>query len=746
VARKAKKTTKKKSKKQKQPDELDDKAASSGLSPETKHGIYVVVLWVLGLVSLLSLFNLAGAFGQYWSTGLTRLFGWGDFLIPLIFISLGYLLLRPSRFIIKTINYWGLGLGVLSFYALLHWTQSQAYLIPSISAGKGGGYIGLILSWPALKIFGPVAGLIILLAIFLVALLLIFDTSIDRLLGEQNPLRRAYLNLRHFFLARRYSGPNEAYIADDEYDTAENESAPADPPAGEAGTASPEAETEEDDETDEPEQKELLEVPKRRMPKVELPLELLSSKTSRPNSGDIRANQQIIQKTLANFGIEVEMGEVSVGPTVTQYTLRPAEGIKLNQITSLQNDIALALAAHPIRIEAPIPGKSLMGIEVPNQSAAIVTLKELLESSEFKKQQPSPLTLVLGKDVAGKTFLADLDKMPHLLIAGATGSGKSIAINSIIVSLMYQNQPSDLKFILVDPKRVELTTFADIPYLLTPVVIDVKKTINSLRWAVGEMDRRYNLLSSSGHRKLATYNKLVSYGEKLPYIIIIIDELADLMSVAAAEVEAAIVRLAQMARAVGIHLIVATQRPSVDVITGLIKANITSRAAFSVASIVDSRTILDSAGAEKLLGRGDMLFISAELSKPKRLQGALVSDKDIDAVVSFMRQKAKPEFISDVTQPPAASLVHEETELGGSDELLEEAKAVILRAGKASASLLQRRLRIGYARAARLLDIFEDQGIIGPADGAKPREILVSQEEEIDEYDEGEENDAEDGN
>lgn len=717
------------------------------LNSETKHGIYVVVLWLLGLISLLSLVNLAGAFGRFWSMGLTRLFGWGDFLIALIFIVLGYLLFKKEKFNISSINYWGLGLGVLSFYALLHWTQGSDKLISSISTGRGGGYVGLILSWPLIKFFGLIAGFVVLLALFIVALLLLFETSIERLLGEHNPLRRGYLYVRHLFLSRKYNGNEEDYADDTE--EAEEE---IDEDEGIEDEAHP-IEPGEEPSDHESRQEELIKVPKRIMPKIELPVELLSGKSSKPNSGDIRQNQQIIQKTLANFGIPVEMAEVNVGPTVTQYTLRPAEGVKVSQIYSLQNDISLALAAHPIRIEAPIPGKSLVGIEVPNQSVAIVTLKEILTSDKFQKARPSHLTITLGKDVAGDPYLADLDKMPHLLIAGATGSGKSIAINSLIISLMYQNQPSDLKFILVDPKRVELTTYKDIPYLLTPVITDVKKTINSLRWAVSEMDRRYNLLSQSGNRKLSTYNKEAALEDKLPYIIIVIDELADLMSVAAADIEGAIVRLAQMARAVGIHLVVATQRPSVNVITGLIKANITARVAFSVASLVDSRTILDNSGAEKLLGRGDMLFISAELAKPKRIQGAFVSDKDIDSVASFLRKKARPDYTDVATQISTATLGSSARGYEDTDELLEDAKEVILRADKASASLLQRRLRVGYARAARILDILEEEGFIGPAEGAKPREVLVSQTDYQPEADEPlaheekieEDNDEDDG-
>lgn len=459
--------------------------------------------------------------------------------------------------------------------------------------------------------------------------------------------------------------------------------------------------------------------------RIDLPLDLLAANHSKPNSGDIKANKLTIQKTLENFAIPVEMGEVKVGPTVTQYTLKPADGVKLAQITGLHNDLALALAAHPIRIEAPIPGQSLVGIEIPNQQVAVVRQREILESEEFKRRKTN-LTIALGKDVAGNIWLADLGKMPHLLVAGATGSGKTVMLNSIIVNLLYQNSPDDLKFILIDPKRVELHLYNDLPHLLTPVITEVSKTINALKWALSEMERRFDVLAENRKRDIESYNR--EMGEKMPYIIVIIDELADLMVTAPQEIETCIIRLAQMARATGIHLVLATQRPSVDIITGLIKANITARIAFSVASMTDSRTILDFSGAEKLLGRGDMLFISSELSKPKRLQGAYVSDQEIKKIVEYLRNIREPSY-----QEEILTKQYESEDMGdlARDELLPQAKEVVLQANRASASLLQRRLRVGYARAARLLDLLEQQGMIGPADGAKPREVLIKKEENI---------------
>ena len=466
--------------------------------------------------------------------------------------------------------------------------------------------------------------------------------------------------------------------------------------------------------------------------KIDLPLDLLSGKIGKPTSGDIKTNAMVIQRTLENFGIPVEMNEVSVGPTVTQYTFKPAEGIKLAKITTLSNDLALALAAHPIRIEAPIPGKSLVGVEVPNQSKAVVGLREILESSDFKARK-SNLTIALGKDVSGKGWSYDLPKMPHLLVAGATNSGKSVCLNSIIISLLYQNNPDDLRFIMVDPKRVELTVYGGIPHLLTPVITDVPKTVNALKWCLNEMDRRFELLSKHYKRNILSYNEKAKPDEKMPYIVFIIDELADLMVAAGRDIEGSVIRLAQMARAVGIHLILATQRPSVDVITGFIKANMPARIAFSVASGVDSKTILDTLGAEKLLGQGDMLFVTAEISKPKRLQGAYVSDNEIKRIVNHIKEQGGgTNYVEGITERQKVKGIAGmglDGEGGDSDELLEEAKELIINSGKASTSYLQRRLSIGYARAAKLIDLLEEAGVVGPGNGSKPREVMITREQ-----------------
>ena len=459
-------------------------------------------------------------------------------------------------------------------------------------------------------------------------------------------------------------------------------------------------------------------------------VDLLETSDQVASAGNIAKNAEIIQKTLKDFSISVTMSDANVGPTVTQYTMKPAEGVKLNQITARANDLALALAAKSIRIEAPIPGKSAVGVEIPNKVAAKVTLREVLESKEHSSMD-SLLSIALGRDVAGAPMVIDLEKMPHLLIAGATGSGKSVCINTVILSFLMKNSPAELRFIMVDPKRVELTNFNGIPHLLSPVITEVDKTIAALKWTVAEMDKRYRIFADTGKRNIVAYNAVAQ--EKMPYIVFIIDELADLMAASAREVEGSIVRLAQMARATGIHLIVATQRPSVDVITGLIKANITSRIAFAVASNADSRTILDQSGAEKLLGNGDMLYIGNDLNKPRRIQGSFSSDKDIQAIIKHASAQDVVRYNEEVTEVRSSSSMNKEGNQGlaGEDELYNEASETVAAAGKASASLLQRRLRIGYARAARLLDILEDNGVIGPADGAKPREVYTSRTENI---------------
>ena len=481
-------------------------------------------------------------------------------------------------------------------------------------------------------------------------------------------------------------------------------------------------------------------------------IDLLEKKQSPADAGDVQQNAQIIKDTLSEFNIDVEMEGANIGPKVTQYTLRPPSGVKLSKIAALETNIALNLAAQSLRIEAPIPGQKAVGIEVPNRKAADVRLHAILTSKQWTSSH-EPLAFAIGKDIAGDAVIGELNKMPHLLIAGQTGSGKSVMINTLLTSLLYHNSPSEMKLILVDPKQVEMAPYQDIPHLLTPVITEPDKTISALKWAVNEMQRRYTLLAEHRVKDIATYNQKVRTGGlkiavededgtvqehengAMPYIVIVIDELADLMMVAARDVEALIVRLAQKARAVGIHLVLATQRPSVDVITGLIKANIPARIAFTVASQIDSRTILDQVGAEKLLGQGDMLLLTPSMSKPKRIQGAWVTEEEVQKVTLHLTMQSPPQYNNEVVAQPVQlngkGGVVMDFDSGSDDDMYKDALRVVVDSGKASASLLQRRLRVGYARAARLIETMEDQGIIGPADGARPREVLISSLDEI---------------
>jgi len=673
--------------------------------------IAAIILITLAVIIVLGLSSAAGPLGKYLAYGLKFVLAWSSWAIPIGLLLTAYYLIRlgEGEKIRKTF-WFGIILFILAMAGLLHFYFFHD--LSSLQQQRGGGYLGYGLLWLMNQVFGSWPSFIVLIAILLISLFLIAtlfshvqkitepeeEEEIEEVEEEPKPKKSWLEKLQEKQAAKREA--KEKALA-------------------EAATLTPTDEAKAEGKKSGVE--ELMPVFKTRhlTMKTDLPIDLLEKNGEKPTSGDIKSNKIIIQKTLENFGILVEMFDVKVGPTVTQYTLKPQEGVKISQITSLNNDLALALAAHPIRIEAPIPGKALVGIEVPNQSIAIVKIRELLETEEFKKRKNN-MAIAIGKDVAGHIWFADLTKMPHLLVAGATNSGKTVMLNSIIVSLLYQNSPDDLKLILVDPKKVELTLYNDLPHLLTPVIMDTQKTINALKWAIAEMNRRFEVMSEARKRNILDYNQDAE--EKMPYIVIIIDELADLMIVAPQEIETCIIRLAQLARATGIHLVLATQRPSVDIITGLIKANVTSRIAFSVASMTDSRTILDFSGAEKLLGRGDMLFISSELSKPKRLQGAFVSDKEIKRVVDYLRNIREPSYQNDIVEK--TTIVEGVDGDLMSDEMLDQAREEVIRAKRASASLLQRRLRVGYARAARLLDLLEQEGTIGPGDGAKPREIL----------------------
>ncbi|MBI5254807.1 DNA translocase FtsK 4TM domain-containing protein [Candidatus Falkowbacteria bacterium] len=681
------------------------------ISPEIARGIVIVILFTFAVISFLSFVNSAGVAGFYLNKVLNIAFGWTKYLFAALCLGLSYILTRPTKYPIHWHNYFGMLLLLLGVGGIIHLVEiDREQSFQAVANGLGAGFVGFVGSYFLQTYFGMVASMIILIAVVFGSIILAFNISLHKIFDKE-------------FIAEKLAALKSP---------SENITEP---------TGNVAEEVDDDEEYGAP----AAQFVKRQLPqeqsvmirprkiKIDLPIDLLDNKIEKPRSGDVQAAKERIQKTLANFNIPVEMADISVGPTVTQYTLKPADGIKLSKITTLSSDLALALAAHPIRIEAPIPGKSLVGIEVPNQKIATVHIRELLENPDFKHRQSS-LTIALGKDVAGKPQFANLQKMPHLLIAGATGSGKSMGIHSMIITMLYQNNPETLRLLLVDPKRVEFTAYNGIPHLLTPVITDVTKTINALRWAISEMDRRFNILAKNHKRNVDSYN--LTAAEKMPYIVIVIDELADLMVAAPAEVEACVIRLTQMARAVGIHLIIATQRPSVDVITGLIKANMPTRIAYSVASLIDSRTILDGSGAEKLMGKGDMLFMSPLLSKPKRLQGGFASDEEIKRVTKFLKdasgsEQNYQEEILEKQHGVSSMDFYSSAADGDGDVLFNDAKEVVIQAGRASASLLQRRLRVGYARAARLIDLMEAAGIVGPADGARPRDVLVDSLQEL---------------
>ncbi len=702
------------------------------LPEKTKRYLFASLSFLLAIIFVFSFSGNAGSVGETLKKFFDFLIGNAIYILPVIFAVFGIILLKGGEhfeenrnsLIISTII---LIIGLSGFLSLLNPELAQDFVWNN---SLDGGWIGYLISWPILKGLDYIVSYALFTIAILISLWIIvqpFKKTIKEIKDDEEDddeeegikVEISKKKLLPFDLSKFIPKKEEKPI---------------------------EVEVKKEDKNLKTFEQKKQESKEYKYP----PLDILSKKGGFPEGGDISYNSSVIKRTLHTFGIPVEMSEVNIGPTVTQYTLKPAEGIKLSKITALQNDLALALASPTIRIEAPIPGRSLVGIEVGNKKRAVVGLREILDTDEFKNS-PAPLLMAIGKDVKGTPTFADLAEMPHLLVGGTTGSGKTVCLNSIILSLLYRNSPDEMKLILVDPKRVEFPIYSNLEHLLCPVIYDANQTLVALKWLVGEMERRFTVLAAGHSRDIISYNqKMEKKGEdKLPYIILIIDELADLMSVKGKEIESYIVRLAQMSRATGIHLILATQRPSVEVITGLIKANITSRIALKVGSLVDSRTILDSSGAEKLLGKGDLLLLSKEFSKPKRVQNPFISENEIKKVINwitdsnlaikettdeiesgFLETEVEDNsLISELTKSAEAPETQMDNFYSKEDPMYEEAKRTVISSKKASTSLLQRRLGIGYARAARLMDILEERGVVGPQEGAKPREVYFSEEE-----------------
>lgn len=696
----------------------------AAVSKETKKSVVGILLIGVSIILFLAAFGTAGPAGAFAFDLLSRLLGIGYYLIPIIFLVVGILFLASHEKKFFGIVFAGMAGFVLSGLGLI-----------DVLFTEKAGWLGRMVG--SLEIpFGYAASIVLLIMLVIVSLMITLNASV---------------NLRKLKMPW-----SKEEIADEDEELDDEDlvvtTGAVEPKGRRKWLPDPEEETKKPMPAGDVEVK-VAEPPlislgrgklKEHANYVAPPLSLLTSTIDKPMPGDLKANANIIKRTLESFGVPVEMGEINIGPKVTRYTLKPAEGVKLTRITALSSDLALALAANAIRIEAPIPGKSLVGIEVPNKTVATVHLGSMLTYPEFTNG--GPLMFPIGRDVTGEGLFGNVEKLPHLLVAGTTGSGKSIFIHSLIVPLLYKNSPEQLKMIFIDPKRVELSMYDGIPHLIAPVITEGKKSLAVFRWAVAEMDRRYDVFLKAGARDIRSYNKS-NKDEPLPYVLMVIDEMADLMSQFGKEIEGYIVRLAQMARATGIHLVLATQRPSVNVVTGLIKANIQARVALQVASQIDSRTIIDTAGAEKLLGKGDLLFISNDFSKPKRIQSPFVSEEEIREVVKFIKEhnetlapteteqqesKALQNAMNEKQAPGAAEAksgdIFDDYAGGDSeeDDMLPQAIETVKQARKASASLLQRRLGVGYARAARLLDIMEEKGMIGPGDGAKPREVYIT--------------------
>lgn len=703
-----------------------------------------VMLILLSLLLVVSWFGVGGPVLQWIDMATVKTIGYTAYALPILLIYLAVETFRAEENQLP---------AVVKFAAILEivWFSGLFGLMKTASHPNSGGFVGDILNTATLKMVDSAIAVIIYLVLAFITVLFITQTSPFTVFSKLWEMIKSNTkeddNNRSVMKKASIAQPTEEEKKTDLGEIKLNAGVPIIDTAKEKKSLLKKVEKPEKVN----EEQALVAT---RDPNWEAPsLDLLEKNESGADAGDTRQNAQIIHDTLAEFNIEAAMGDINVGPKVTQYTLRPPSGVKLTRITALETNIALNLAAQSLRIEAPIPGQRAVGIEVPNRKAAEVRLRSTLSSKQWAAAR-DPLSFGIGKDISGQVVVGELGKMPHLLIAGQTGSGKSVMINTLLCSLLYRNSPSDMKLILVDPKQVEMAPYADIPHLLTPVINEPEKTISALKWAVNEMERRYKLLAGEKIRNIKEYNKrLQSRAKKIaiadengnvqehedgsmPYIVIVVDEMSDLMMMAKKDVETLIVRLAQKSRAVGIHLVLATQRPSVNVITGLIKANVPARIAFTVASQVDSITILDQSGAEKLLGQGDMLFYVTSMSKPKRIQGAWVTDDEVNKIADHLRMQMAPQYNDEVVAQPVqldgkGGVVMDLSE--GGDDKFKDAVRVVVERRKASTSMLQTRLGIGYQRAARIIEEMEERGIIGPQNGSKPRDVLISSPEELDE-------------
>ena len=703
-----------------------------------------VMLILLSLLLVVSWFGVGGPVLQWIDMATVKTIGYTAYALPILLIYLAVETFRAEENQLP---------AVVKFAAILEivWFSGLFGLMKTASHPNSGGFVGDILNTATLKMVDSAIAVIIYLVLAFITVLFITQTSPFTVFSKLWEMIKSNTkeddNNRSVMKKASIAQPTEEEKKTDLGEIKLNAGVPIIDTAKEKKSLLKKVEKPEKAN----EEQALVAT---RDPNWEAPsLDLLEKNESGADAGDTRQNAQIIHDTLAEFNIEAAMGDINVGPKVTQYTLRPPSGVKLTRITALETNIALNLAAQSLRIEAPIPGQRAVGIEVPNRKAAEVRLRSTLSSKQWAAAR-DPLSFGIGKDISGQVVVGELGKMPHLLIAGQTGSGKSVMINTLLCSLLYRNSPSDMKLILVDPKQVEMAPYADIPHLLTPVINEPEKTISALKWAVNEMERRYKLMAEEKIRNIKEYNKrLQSRAKKIaiadengnvqehedgsmPYIVIVVDEMSDLMMMAKKDVETLIVRLAQKSRAVGIHLVLATQRPSVNVITGLIKANVPARIAFTVASQVDSITILDQSGAEKLLGQGDMLFYVTSMSKPKRIQGAWVTDDEVNKIADHLRMQMAPQYNDEVVAQPVqldgkGGVVMDLSE--GGDDKFKDAVRVVVERRKASTSMLQTRLGIGYQRAARIIEEMEERGIIGPQNGSKPREVLISSPEELEE-------------